>query len=122
MSAVDTIIHTPFGDALVEAARHADELKAALHLIRIYICQPDKAEDISEVGVRAREVVSTIRAEVDLIGKQMLTDFEVGPVACIVSESAQMSVHDGCISLSFGVHNPSPGEKALGVTVTPLYK
>lgn len=122
MSRVDIVIHTPFGESLVDASQWLSELDAAKHLIRRYIIAPDTS-DIDVPVQRAQEVIKAIREEVELIEKQMLIDFGVGPVACIVATPSNPDAKGGRACLSFGVHTPdSETEIALGTTVTPLYK
>lgn len=119
-----SIVTTRINDAQMNSCVHENELKAALHLIRYYITQPNKAAECNDhYKQRAKSVLASVRSEVDLIGKQMLTDFEVGPVACIVSTPASDGAKFGRASLSFGVHTPdSDLQQQLGVTVEPLYK
>ncbi len=100
-----------------------DVMNSALNLIRDYVVQPDVQENMSETAVRAREVIKKVREEIEDIGKSMLYDFEVGPVACIIATPYKPGVSRGSASLSFGVHKPdSETQIAFDVTVTPLYK
>jgi len=97
---------------------HPDELAAAPHLIRHYIVQPDREEDIHECAKRAKHVLKEVRDYAAMVGRQMLMDFNIGPVACIIERPACARSPATKVAY-FGAHTLENGD--IG-KVIPLYK
>lgn len=105
---------------------HTDELQAALQLIRHYIARPDREYGVQcieeECSERAQHVIKEVRDYIEMVGRQMMMNFDIGPVACVWETPSSPRLPGGGVSLYFGVHQPEPYEVKLGVKITPLYK